>query len=211
MIYRKRKLHRLTFRKKVFILLSVFFILLIALDHHIRPFVKSVASNRAKIVSATLINEAVLEELNKIDINYSDIIFIDKDQNGKIISVNTNMRKINSLKSAITLTVQQRLLSVRKKDFAIPIGTLTKTAFLNGRGPKIPLKVSLNGSVVTTFRSNFESGGINQTKHQLYLDISTKVCAFVPGYPVDTDINTSVLVAETVLLGDVPSFFSGSK
>ena len=77
---------------------------------------------------------------------------------------------------------------------------------LNGRGPKIPLKISLSGSVKANFRSLFESGGINQTKHQLYLDVSTNVFALIPGYPTTTTIDTSILVAETVLIGDVPKF-----
>lgn len=207
----KRKLHRLTLKSKIFILLSIFTFIFLIVDHQMRPLVKSIAANRAKIVSVTLINEALLEELNRIDINYSDIILLEKDQTGKVVSINTDMKKVNSLKSYITLAVQNKLAHVKRKDFYIPLGTLTGTEILNGRGPKVSLKVKLSGSVVTNFRSNFETGGINQTKHQIYLDISTKVCAFIPGYPVDTAIDTSILVAETILLGDVPAFFAREK
>lgn len=207
----KRKLHKLTLKSKIIIVLSIFTFIFFVGDHQMRPLVKSIAANKAKIVSVTLINEAVIEELSRANINYSDIILLEKDQTGKIVSINTDMKKVNFLKSYITLAVQDKLAHVKRNDFYIPLGTLTGTEILNGRGPKVPLKVKLSGSVITNFRSDFETGGINQTKHQIYLDISTKVCAFIPGYPVDTAIDTSILVAETILLGNVPAFFAGTK
>lgn len=203
-----KKIHRRSLKAKVFWLFFIVFAIFFIIDLQIRPLVKSAASNRAEVAAALLINEAILEELNKNNDEYSKIIFVDKDQNGKIISVNTDMAKVNFLKSAVTAKVQQKMKSTKKNDFGIPLGTLTGTALLNGRGPKIPLKVNLKDSIETNFRSNFESAAINQTKHQLFLDISAKICAFVPGYPVNTEVNSSVLIAETVLLGDVPSFFA---
>lgn len=205
------KLHKIKTKNKIFIILSIVLTVIILIDHQIRPLVKSIASNRAKIVSVTLINEAVLEELNKNDIDYSEMIILDKDQSGRVVYINTDMKKINYLKSTITLSVQKKLACVKKKEFYIPLGSLTGTEILNGRGPRVPLKVNLSGSVITDLKSKFESGGINQTKHQIYLEISTKVCAFIPGYPVDTSVDTSILISETVLVGDIPQFFAGIK
>lgn len=176
------------------------------IDCRIRPLITSVAANRAKVVSSAVINEVVLNEISKLDINYSDIISLEKDPCGRICAINTNMKTINSLKTAVCLAVQEKISYIKKDDFNIPLGTLTGTELLNGRGPKIPLKISLSGSVKADFRSCFETGGINQTKHQLYLDVSTNIFALIPGYPTTTSIDTSILVAETVLIGDVPKF-----
>lgn len=175
-----------------------------------RPLIKSVAKNRAQITSVNAINVAVLEEINKLDINYSDIISIQRNETGKIIAINTDIKKVNNLKASITLAVQDKISGFKKKDLSIPLGTLTGTEIFNGRGPNVPLKLALSGSVLTDFKSNFESSGINQTKHQLYLDISTNVFAMIPGYPVTTAIDTSILIAETIIVGDVPAFFMGA-
>ncbi|MDQ5983411.1 MAG: Sporulation protein YunB [Eubacteriales bacterium SKADARSKE-1] len=211
MRYRHRKLHKISLRKKFLIFSILFLISAIMLDHQMRPLITAVAKNRAQITSATTINDAVLEEINKFDINYSDIITLERNENGKIMAINTNIKKANILKASITLVVQERLSCMKKKNLNIPFGTLTGTEIFNGRGPNVPLKLTLSGSVLTDFRSNFESSGINQTKHQLYLDISTNVFAMIPGYPVTTAINTSVLIAETIIVGDVPTFFMGKS
>ena len=118
------------------------------------------------------------------------------------------MKKINFLKSTITLAVQEKVVNMGKRNVKIPIGTFSGTEILNGRGPKIPLHVTMTGSVVTDFKSEFIEAGINQTKHRLYLNISTNVFALIPGFPVNTSINTDIIVAETVIVGEVPSFFA---
>lgn len=189
----------------------LFLIVSIMLDHQMRPLITAVAKNRAQISSASAINEAVLEEITRLDINYSDIICIEHDTSGKITSINTDIKKVNILKTCVTLAVQKKISDMKKRELNIPLGTLTGTEIFNGRGPSVPLKLTLSGSVLANFRSSFESGGINQTKHQLYLDISTNVFAMIPGYPVTTAIDTSVLIAETIIVGDAPAFFMGKN
>lgn len=108
----------------------------------------------------------------------------------------------------MTTSIQKKISCMPKKDLSIPIGTLTGTEILNGKGPNISLKVSLSGSVLTNFRSIFESAGINQTKHQIYLDIRTEIFALIPGFPATTDVSTSILIAESIFMGDVPTTFA---
>lgn len=181
------------------------------LDHQMRPLITAAAKSRAQIISANAINESVLDEITKLDINYSNVVSLDHNKEDKIIAINTDIKKVNILKTSVTLAVQNKMSSMEKKDLNIPFGTLTGTEIFNGRGPNVPLKLTLSGSVLTNFRSNFESSGINQTKHQLYLDVSTSVFAMIPGYPVTTAIDTSVLIAETIIVGDVPTFFMGKS
>ena len=88
------------------------------------------------------------------------------------------MKKINTLKSSVTIAIQKKISCMPKKDLSIPIGTLTGTEILNGKGPDVPMKISLSGSVLTNFRSVFESAGINQTKHQIYFCQSQSALRF---------------------------------
>lgn len=205
---RNKKVHRCSFKKKLIIGFSIFIILIIIFDHQMRPLIKSIALNRAQIISTKVINETVLEEISRLDIDYSNVTIFEKDNNGKILAINADMKKINTLKSSVTIAIQKKISCMPKKDLSIPIGTLTGTEILNGKGPDVPMKISLSGSVLTNFRSVFESAGINQTKHQIYLDISTEVFALIPGFPVNTAISTSVLIAESIFMGEVPATFA---
>lgn len=200
----KRATKKWSIKRKILVFLCILFFLFFLVDLKIRPLIKSVAANRAQVISASIINEVVMEELSKQDINYGDIVSLEKDTNGRIIAINTNITKTNLLKTAVCLGVQEKISKIKKDTYNIALGTLTGTELLNGRGAKIPLKISLSGSVKANFRSSFETGGINQTKHQLYLDVSTSVFALIPGYPTTSTVKTSILVAQTVLIGDVP-------
>lgn len=204
MLVRNFKRHRIS-KKKILLILLFLTVFLIIIDYQLRPLIKSVAEKQAQIYSTKVINETIEETLEKLNLNYNDIIIAEKDEQGKILSFNTNVRQVNRLKTYITLAVQEKISFIEKKKIKIPIGTLTGTEIFNGRGPSIPLKVSMSGSVITDFRSEFQSSGINQTMHRLYIDISTSVFALIPGYPVTTAVKTTALIAETVILGDVPN------
>lgn len=189
----------------------IFLTISILIDHQMRPLVKSIASTQAQIVSTNVISQVVIDEISRLDIDYSDIVDIQKDETGKILAIKTDMKKVNSLKSSITMSVQEKITTMGKRKINIPLGTFSGTEILNGRGPKIPLSVSMSGSVVTDFKSEFLAAGINQTKHRVYLDVSTEVFALIPGYPVNTAVNTSVLIAETIIVGEVPALFAGNN
>lgn len=209
----KRRLHRFRSKrtKRIIILLFIFAFLAFIIDHQMRPLIKSIALNRAQITSTKVINEVVLEEVSRLDIDYSEIAKLQKDETGKILSIEADMKKINMLKSGVTMKIQDRISSMSREDLSVPIGTLTGTEILNGRGPQIRMKVTLSGSVLTNFRSEFESAGINQTKHHVYLDVSTEVFALIPGYPVTTAVNTSILIAESIFMGDVPKVYMNTS
>ena len=183
-------------------------IIAVLLDRQMRPLIKSVVFSQAQTVSTNVINQVVADELSRLDIDYSDIIDIQKDADGKILAVSTDMKKVNSLKSLMTLSIQDKISAMEVQKTKIPLGTFTGTEILNGRGPKIPIDVSMSGSVIMDFKSEFVSAGINQTKHKLYLEVNSEVLAFIPGYPVNTVVKTSILIAETIIVGEVPAVFA---
>lgn len=194
--------------KRKLIIIILILMIAIIIDCQLRPLIKTVSATQANIVSTNAINEAVLEQLNKESITYDDLVTTQKDSDGRILAITTNMQKINLLKSNIALAVQSKLRENRIRRVGIPIGTLTNTDILNGKGPNIPLDITLSGAVIADFKSDFTTAGINQTKHQIYLNIKTKVSAIIPGYPTRTAIDTNVMIAETIIVGEVPNVFA---
>ena len=207
---RKYKQKKLSIRIKIIIIVAFLSIIAVLLDRQMRPLIKSVVFSQAQTVSTNVINQVVADELSRLDIDYSDIVDIQKDDDGKILAVSTDMKKVNSLKSLMTLSIQDKISTMDMQKTKIPLGTFTGTEILNGRGPKIPIDVTMSGSVIMDFKSEFVSAGINQTKHRLYLDVSSEVLAFIPGYPVNTVVKTRILIAETIIVGEVPAVFAES-
>ncbi|WP_085833310.1 sporulation protein YunB [Clostridium merdae] len=178
------------------------------LDIQLVPAVESLTVNSARQTAVSAMNESVLEELNADNITYEDLISLQRDSQGKVQTITTNMAKTNEIKAKITNTVQKNL-HASKINTSVPLGTLLGSRLLHGRGPDIPLVVTLKGNVESDFKTKFESAGINQTRHQIYLELHTEIYSFIPGLHTATDVTTSVLVAETVIVGEVPQLYLG--
>ena len=191
--------------RRWFIVLLLLIGTAIIIDWQIRPLVKSVAANQAQIASTKAINEAVQQELMENQISYDQLVKIERGNDGKVLAVTTDVAKTNLLKASISTDIQEKLSSTKPKSISIPLGTLTGTEILSGRGPMIEMKISLPSSVFTEFKSTFTSAGINQTKHQIHLKVNTEVYALIPGFPTTTTVDTNIIVAETVIVGEVPN------
>ena len=92
---KKQNVHKTKLKNRLIIGFCIFIISIIILDHQLRPLIKSIASNRAQIISTNVINETVLEEISRLDIDYSKIMTLEKDSNGKILAINADMKKIS--------------------------------------------------------------------------------------------------------------------
>jgi sporulation protein YunB len=206
----KRKCKR---RKSTCILISLllFIFFMIFIDSQIREFVKNITSKQAKIIANTSLNKAINNELGQENIDYSSLINIQKNSNGKVLAIDTNVQKVNQLKSKILLAVQEEIKDIDAQQIGIPLGCLTGTQTFDGHGPKLPLKISMIGDINANFRSDFSDAGINQTRHQIYLDIKVDMLATIPGYPSNLALETSVLVAETIIVGETPSVLANVK
>lgn len=191
-------------RGKVTLLIIFFSLFILLFNSQIKPVIESVTSNEAKIKSVTTINDAVVEELNRENVTYDDLITVDRGTGGNVLAITTNMVKMNELKAMIISNIQKKLSDNTYATVGVPLGTLVGGDLFHGRGPKIPLKTTLSGNVSADFKSSLESAGINQTKHQIYLDVSTSVYSFLPGFDTTIDVETNILVAETVIVGSVP-------
>lgn len=208
--HRKIGKRRLKPQYKFLLVIAVLIGLIVLIDCQLRPLVRALAVNQAKIISNTVINQVVLDEMTKEQIRYEDLVDIQKGADGKILAIGANAIRMNELKSAVSLHSQQQIGEIMDKALQIPIGTLIDSEFTRGRGPNIPIHLSLSGNVQTEFTSNFESAGINQTRHRIYLTVHTSIFAIIPGYyNASTEVETSVMVAETIIVGEVPEVYAG--
>lgn len=174
----------------------------IVIDVRLRPVVESYSRSSTKREAVLAADKAVTLVLEQVDT--AELLHIQRDSAGNIQSLETDMTQVNRLKAAVTKKIVEILYGT---DIAlgIPVGTLTGSDLLTGRGPKIPIRISRNATAVAYLRSSFESEGINQTNHRLWLEVEvTAVCAISGFRQLSVTTQTEYLVSETVLVGLVP-------
>ncbi|MCI2058843.1 MAG: sporulation protein YunB, partial [Oscillibacter sp.] len=149
------------------------------------------------------------------EFQYEKLISFEKDNNGMITAVKSNMPEFNRLQSTILNQILERVSEVSTRDLSIPVGSLTGSNLLAGRGPLITVRMQSVGTSTACLRNAFTSAGINQTKHQILLDVDVYVSILLPGFTAATKVSNSFTVAETVIVGSVPDsytyFDSGSQ
>ena len=118
------------------------------------------------------------------------------------------MAEFNRLQAAITQDVLTRLDQVSDTDLTLPIGTLTGSALLVGRGPSVRVKMQSVGSCSAHFENQFDQAGINQTTHRILLCVDVSMSILLPGFRTSTEVSNSFSVAETVIVGAVPDTYT---
>jgi hypothetical protein len=89
----------------------------------------------------------------------------------------------------------------------VPLGSLILPEFLSGKGPDIPVKILAIRNSEASFNSNFTQAGINQTLHQIIMELSVDVTVLVLGETNSFTVISHVVVAETIIVGQVPDTF----
>ena len=168
----------------------------------------SASGYRAASGSLNVGGEAVNEAIQNGDISYQQLISLEKDNDGKVTAVHSNMAAFNRLQAQILDIILAKIDQVSARELSIPVGTLTGSALLAGRGPRIHVRMESVGSSSARFNNQFESAGINQTKHQIILQVDVSVSIFLPGFTTATKVSTAVTVAETVIVGTVPGTYT---
>lgn len=152
------------------------------------------------------VNSAILIGLNN-NIKYDDLIIIEKDMNGDISLIATDSYKINQINREISLSTQTLIETQVKKGIYVPFGTLSGISIFSGYGKSFKLDILSADSVVCKFNSIFESVGINQTRHALYINVFSIVNIILPLETKRVEIVTEFLVSEAVIVGKIPEVY----
>ena len=174
----------------------------------LQPLLSGMATARVSNTVTRIVSEAVYEAIEQGALQYDGLVSFEKDTEGRITAVRSNMAAFNHLQSEILDTVLTRVGQVSAKELSIPIGTLTGSALLAGRGPRVTVRMETLGSSEANFRNDFASAGINQTRHQIILTIDVSVSVLLPGFRTATKVSNSFIVAETVIVGSVPETYT---
>lgn len=172
-----------------------------------RDVIRTLAQTQVRNSTSDLINKAIDHQIETGNILYERIVYFEKDLDGRITALKTNMSEVNRLKTDILSLINDEILALDTSDIGIPLGSLIFPEFLSGRGPTIPVRILSIRNSDATFHSNFTEAGINQTLQQLTMDISVDVAILVLGGTDIFTVTSQVVVAETIIVGQVPDTF----
>ena len=161
---------------------------------------------RTQVINATsdLINDAIAKQIELGDVTYDRIVYFEKDLNGKITALKTNISEVNRLKTDILNIINDEILALDTQDLGIPIGSLLLPELFSGRGVQIPVQILSIRNSDAAFSSNFTQAGINQTLQQINMQVSVDVAILRMGETEIFNVNSQVVVAETIIVGEVP-------
>lgn len=182
----------------------LFIIAFVGVDSRLRPIIQSygyMAARRGAMLAVhTGVEMALADEVS----GYTDLVMIERDSEGHVLSAEANVTAINRLKAATTNAVMAELSAREIQTANIPLGSLVGGSFFTGRGPFLPVKIHTSGVVISNLTSEFGDAGINQTNHRISLEMTVMMTAALPMERVSIELQTCFLVCETVLVGDVP-------
>ena len=159
------------------------------------PIVRELAATEMDSVISTLMNDAIDDQIAAGVIQYDRMVFFEKDVDGNLTALRTNMSEINHLKTQIVQKINER---------GVPLGNVLLPEFFSGQGPEVPVQLLSIGTSGAEFENQFSEAGINQTLHRILLTAVVSCTVLIPGGTMSLDVRTQVVVAETIVVGLVP-------
>ena len=218
-IYSRKRLHLgffnnsrnnkyITKIKKIFPFIIIILIAIITcymIWKSIYPIFETLCEDQAKAIATKVTNEETSRVLSKY--NYNSFFTIEKDEDGNVQMITANVLQINQVTSDIALYIQNALKENENNEVYISTGSLTGIKLFSGSGPRIPIQLATVGNVLTDLKSEFVAQGVNQTLHRIYMEVVTTVNILTPFSTIEKSITNQVLIAENVIIGNIPSTY----
>ncbi|NLG26069.1 MAG: sporulation protein YunB [Clostridiales bacterium] len=181
--------------------------LLLALGlSNLNPTMINMAEARASQLAVTAINRAV-DEVIGATLRYSDLVSVSLDGDGNVSMLQANTILMNDLASRTALAAQRNLGDLADQGISLPLGAALGVGVFSGYGPRIRINVLPVGTVVTKFVTDFETAGINQTRHEISLESTITMRIIVPAGAQAVQVHVYMPIAESIIVGKVPSSY----
>ena len=193
--------------RTIAILIIISVILLLFFRYKFNTPVMELAQTQVMNATSDLINDAIDAQIQAGDIQYDRIVYFEKDLDGRITALKTNMSEVNQLKTNTLNLINDEILALDQSEIGIPLGNLFLPELFSGRGTAIPVQIIAIRNSDAYFSSDFSQAGINQTLHKLNMCVLVDVSVLVLGQTTSFTVSGEVVVAETIIVGDVPDTF----
>lgn len=197
-------------RRNVLYLASVFFFtvcVFTGIQRWIRPTVETRLIYQAKTYAVAALEETVRQELEQVDLSYGRLVRVSREE-GRVVSLETDTVLLNQIKSRITQAAVRKMEKLSDYRLTVPLGSVSGIDLFSGKGPKVRFLLQPQTAVESQILQQFQSAGVNQTQHRIYLQLDVEIEAVIPGFSAKTSVQTQVELAQTVIVGEVPQFYA---
>lgn len=178
----------------------------IAMEQNLSQTMLDMAFARAYSMAVETINRAVKQAMGQ-GVAYEELIEAQMDAQGRVSMLRANTMRMNELASQTALLAERELGSAENQVVEIPLGAALGVSFLSGFGPRLEVQILPVGAVHTSFDTEFETAGINQTRHKIFLNLRATVSLIVPTGSQLVEVTSTVPIAESIIVGEVPESF----
>ncbi len=175
------------------------------------PMAERLIATQVDNQASDAINLAIGEQIAQGDIAYDRMVSIEKNADGTVTAVRTNISEMNRLKSEVLQRVDSKLQMLSTEELSVPFGSVFLPEIFSGEGPSLFVRVLAVRTSDAMFRNNFRSAGINQTLHQIFIDIHVTITILTWSGTQEIAVDSAVLAAETVIVGTVPTTYFGME
>ena len=190
----------------ILIFIAIFIFCTVYFRKNIVPTVMDSSIAQVRAITTNAINLAATTVING-GLTYDELFEVKKDNNGKITMIQANSPRINTIAREIANLAQANLDALGTQEISISVGTFTGLALLTGFGPDVTIKSVPIRTANCDFVSYFQSAGINQTLHKIYIDVYADVNIITPIDEPTVQVKAEILVCENVIVGEVPEFY----
>ncbi|HIS03357.1 MAG TPA: sporulation protein YunB [Candidatus Pullichristensenella avicola] len=148
-----------------------------------------------------------LEEVMNQSLDYADFVDVHYDAEGEASMLSANTILMNRIASEAAGAAQENIDTLAGEGIVLPLGSALGSGVFSGKGPRLRFEILPVGTVKTAFVTEFESAGINQTRHKISLEATASVRIVLPSGARTVTAHTSALMAESILVGDVPQSY----
>ena len=175
------------------------------------PMAEQLIETQVDNQASDAINAAIADQIAEGEFDYDRMVTIEKDANGNVAAIRTNIGELNRLKTSVLQRMDEELEQLSMEQLGVPLGSIFLPELFSGRGPLVPVRVLAVRTSDASFRNSFQAAGINQTLHSIYIDIH--VCITILTWTGTSEINvdSAVVAAETVIVGTVPTTYFGME
>ena len=196
-----------TLRKLSFLRCFLLLSCVLIYNLQILPVLFPLAKAKCTTELTDAVNRIVRTRMQSDSDGYADFVRLHFGEDGSVASVETNTPRLAKLSGDVVGDVTDALTHERMT-VRIPLGSLSGSALLSGKGPDVRVKLAVSQKITCAVRGDFTESGINQTLHRVFLRVTVEVCALLPGAVQTFSVPTDVCVAETVIIGKVPEAYT---
>ncbi|RXS85250.1 sporulation protein YunB [Geobacillus sp. PK12] len=217
----------------VFLLTFVFFMFSTAaglwiVNKGIEPVLMEIAETETKRIANLIINNALEKQFEEENPKFQELVTVQQDNSGRIVSVDFNAEAINrileeiddhvmaSLKAATEGRIERMVLpevesgqgDSRGIIYYIPLGQVTNNVLLANLGPRVPVQFQIVGNVDSEVTKEIRAYDINSFFIEIDIHVSVDIQVVIPFASKISNVTTDIPVVMRFIPGEVPQFYN---